>query len=47
MGINSDAVKSYDDLYSTINKYKKGDVVKVKIIREGKERIVNVTLVQI
>ena len=47
VGINSDAVKSYDDLYSTINKYKKGDVVKVKIIREGKERIVNVTLVQI
>ena len=47
VGINNDSVKSYDDLYSTINKYKIGDKVKVKIIRDGKERSIDITLVQI
>lgn len=47
VGINSDSIKSYDDLYSTINKYKIGDKVKVKIMRDGKEKLVDVTLVQI
>jgi len=47
VGINTDSIKSYDDLYSTINKYKIGDKVKVKIVRDGKERLVDVTLVQI
>ena len=47
VGINSDEVKTYDDLYSTINKYKKGDVIKVKLVRDGKEKLVDVTLVQI
>lgn len=47
VGINSDSVKSYDDLFSTINKYKIGDKVKVKIIRDGKEKAVDITLVQI
>ena len=47
VGINSESIKTYDDLYSSINKFKIGDSIKVKIIREGKEKIVNVTLVQI
>lgn len=47
VGINADAIKSYDDLYSTINKYKIGDKVKVKIVRDGKEKFIDVTLVQI
>ncbi|AUN96800.1 2-alkenal reductase [Bacteriovorax stolpii] len=47
VGINTDSIKNYDDLYSTVNKYKIGDKVKVKIVRDGKERTVDVTLVQI
>lgn len=47
VGINSDDIKSYDDLYSVVNKYKIGDKIKVKIIRDGKPKIVNITLVQI
>ena len=47
VGINSDPVKTYDDLYSNINKFKIGDNIKVKIIRDGKEKIINVALVQI
>lgn len=47
IGINTDSIKSYDDLYTVINKYKIGDKVKVKIIRDGKEKRIDVTLVQI
>ncbi len=47
VGINNEEIKSYDDLYSTINKYKIGDKVKVKIIRNGKPKLVDITLVQI
>lgn len=47
VGINGDAIKSYDDLYFAVNKYKIGDKVKVKLIRDGKEKLVDITLVQI
>lgn len=47
VGINSDEIKSYDDLYSIVNKYKIGDKIKVKIIRDGKPKLVDITLVQI
>jgi len=46
-GIDTQAVKSYDDLFSTIDKYKIGDTVKVKFIREGKEKSTSLTLIQI
>lgn len=47
VGINTDEINNYDDLYSAVNKYKIGDKVKVKIVREGKEKNVDVTLIQI
>ena len=47
VGINTDTITSYDDLYSTVNKYKIGDKVKVKILRDGKEKNLDLTLVQI
>lgn len=47
IGINSDSIKSYDDLYSIINKYKIGDKVKVNIIRNGKKKTLDIILVQI
>jgi S1-C subfamily serine protease len=47
VGINNDTIKSYDDLYSTVNKYKIGDKVQVKFVREGKPRTAEVTLIQI
>jgi S1-C subfamily serine protease len=47
VSINSLPIKNYDDLYSTINKFKIGDRVKVKYLRNNKENSVDVTLVQI
>lgn len=47
VGINNDEIKSYDDLYLVINKYKIGEKIKVKIIRDGKPKFVDITLVQI
>ncbi|MGZ3787967.1 MAG: S1C family serine protease [Bacteriovorax sp.] len=47
VGIDNNPVKSYDDLYSVIDKYKIGDVVKLKYIRDNKERTVSIPLVQI
>ena len=47
VGINSESIKNYDDLFSAINKFKIGDRVKVKIIRDGKEKNIDVTLTQI
>ena len=47
IGINTDPIKSYDDLYSVVNKYKIGDRVKLKILRDGKEKIIDIILVQI
>ena len=45
--INNYEVKSYDDLFSAIDKFKIGDKVKVKYIRNNKERIADVTLVEL
>lgn len=47
VGINNDSIRTYDDLYTTVNKFKIGDLVKVKIIREGKEKTLDIKLVQI
>ena len=47
VGINAESIKNYDDLFSAVNKYKIGDKVKVKFLRDGKEKNVDVTLIQI
>lgn len=47
IGINKDPIKNFDDLYSAINKYKIGDKVTVRFIREGKEKVLTITLVQV
>lgn len=46
-GIDSTPIKTYDDLFTAIDKYKIGDTVKVKFIRENREKIVSIKLVQI
>ena len=45
--IDSKPVKNYDDLFSVIDKYKIGDKVKVTVIRENHQKVIDVTLVQI
>jgi S1-C subfamily serine protease len=47
VGIDSHPIKSYDDLFSVIDKYKIGDVVKVKFIRDNKQKTIELKLVQI
>lgn len=47
IGIDSHKVESYDDLYNTLDKFKIGDQVKIKFIRNNKEQIANVTLQQL
>lgn len=47
VAIDSSPVKNYDDLFNVIDKYKIGDTVKVKFIRDNKEKIVSITLIQI
>lgn len=47
IGIDSTPVKNFDDLYSILDKYKIGDKIKLKYIRENKEKIIDLTLVQI
>jgi S1-C subfamily serine protease len=46
-GIDAKPIKSYDDLFSIIDNYKIGDTVTVKFIRDNKEKLVNIKLVQI
>lgn len=46
-GIDSKPIKTYDDLFLIIDNYKIGDVVKVKYIRDNKERTIDLKLVQI
>jgi S1-C subfamily serine protease len=46
-GIDNTPIKTYDDLFSVIDTYKIGDMVKVKYIRDNKERIVSLKLTQI
>ena len=47
VAINTESIKNYDDLYTAVNKFKIGDKVKVKILRDGKEKNIDVTLIQI
>jgi S1-C subfamily serine protease len=47
IGINNDSIKNFDDLYSSVNKYKIGDKIKVKVIRDGKQKTFEITLVQV
>jgi len=44
VGINNDKIKSYSDLILTLEKYRPGDKVVVKVIREEKEIALDVTL---
>lgn len=46
-GIDSNPIKSYDDLFSVIDQYKIGDIVKIKFIRDNKEKIIALKLIQI
>ena len=45
--IDSQPIKNYDDLFTTIDKYKIGDVVKIKFIRDNKEKTIEIKLIQI
>jgi S1-C subfamily serine protease len=47
IGIDTTPVRNFDDLFSTLDKYKIGDRVKVKYIRENKEKTIEITLVQV
>lgn len=47
VGINNETIKSYDDLYTTVNKFKIGETVKVRIVRDGKEKTIDIKLTQI
>ena len=46
-GIDSTPINNFDDLYSTLDKYKIGDRIKLKYIRNEKIKTVDITLVQI
>jgi S1-C subfamily serine protease len=47
IGIDSTPIKNFDDLYSTLDKYKIGDRIKLKYQRENKERVVEIILTQV
>ncbi len=47
IGIDSYKVESYDDLYNTLDKYKIGDKVKIKYIRNNKEQVTTLALQQL
>jgi S1-C subfamily serine protease len=47
IAIDNNAVKSYDDLFTIIDKYKIGETVKIKYIRDNKEKTATIKLVQI
>jgi S1-C subfamily serine protease len=47
IGIDSVAVKNFDDLYSILDKYKIGDRIKLKYLRENKEKTADLILIQI
>jgi S1-C subfamily serine protease len=47
VGINNYKIASYDDLYNTLDNFRVGDTVTLKLIRDGKQRQVRVTLLQI
>ena len=45
--VDNNPIKNYDELFSIIDKYKIGDTVKVKYIRDNHEKTTNITLIQI
>ncbi len=47
VNIDNTPIKNYDELFTAIDKYKIGDTVKVKYVRNNKEKIVTIKLVQI
>jgi S1-C subfamily serine protease len=47
IGIDATPIKSYDDLYNTLDGYRIGDTVTLTVERDGKARKVQVTLVRI
>ena len=46
IGIDKTPIKNNDDLFATIEKYKIGDKVKIRYIRDNKEKTTSVTLTQ-
>ena len=46
-GVDNNPIKTYDDLFSIIDKYKIGDTVIIKYIRENAEKTTSIKLVQI
>lgn len=44
-GIDGSKIKSYDDLFSTLDAHKIGDTVSLEVLREGKTRTVRMQLV--
>jgi S1-C subfamily serine protease len=47
IAINEIEIKDFDDLYNALDRFKPGDMVKVKILREGKAIVLPVTLINI
>jgi S1-C subfamily serine protease len=47
IGLDSTPIKNFDDLYSTLDKYKIGDHVKLKYLRDNVEKSVDIKLIQI
>ncbi len=47
VGIDEHAVRDYDDLYNALDRYSVGDVVTVKVLRDGKPASARVTLVNV
>jgi Trypsin-like serine proteases, typically periplasmic, contain C-terminal PDZ domain len=44
IGIDDKSITTYDELKNILNQHKVGDVVKVKVWRDGKEYVFRVTL---
>lgn len=44
IAINSDQINSYDDIYHALGKYKIGDKIIIRYLREGKEKTTQLTL---
>ena len=47
IGVDNKPIKTYDDLFSIIDRYKIGDTVKIKYIRDNLEKTTTIKLVQI
>jgi S1-C subfamily serine protease len=45
--VETRTIKNYDDLFSIIDKYKIGDIVKIKYFRDNQEKTASIKLVQI